>query len=264
MPFDIVYQNDFSAPLGAEWFSYNGRSRPAVPPAGGTPRTRSCRAARLVLRGLRQPDGSYHTAGVSLPHVNVTYGRVRFRGRFDKGLGLKMCALLWPAAGFQPPEIDFAESRTEDADRTTMCMTLHYPPTSGYAIRHEIALDFSQWHTWGVTWMPGHLSCTVDNRPGPSSRTPTLGQGRGSDDADALRNSDHDGVARQGEAGRDDAARGQPAHRRRDGLELRGLKQLYQVQVFQAISRSSAGTASGSTRVSAAGASERRKSTTPA
>jgi hypothetical protein len=96
--------------------------------------------------------------------MNVTYGRVRFRGRFDKGLGLKMCALLWPAAGFQPPEIDFAESRTEDADRTTMCMTLHYPPTGGYAIRHEIALDFSQWHTWGVTWIPGHLSCTVDNR----------------------------------------------------------------------------------------------------
>jgi beta-glucanase (GH16 family) len=101
---------------------------------------------------------------VSLPNLNLTYCRVRFRGRFDKGRGLKMCALLWPETGFQPPEIDFAESRTEDGERTTMCMTLHYPPKAGAAMRAEIGRDFSQWHTWGVTWTPGRLSCTVDGR----------------------------------------------------------------------------------------------------
>jgi len=161
MPFALVYENDFSAPLGAEWFRYNG-----IPACCPTSRWDAANAVvhngRLVLRGLRQPGGAYRTAGVSLPRLNLTYGRVRLRARFDKGLGLKMCALLWPQAGFQPPEIDFAESRTEDAERTTMCMTLHYPPAAGSAIRHEIRKDFSLWHEWGVTWMPGHLSCTVD------------------------------------------------------------------------------------------------------
>ena len=259
----IVYQNDFSAPLGAEWFRYNG-----VPACCPTSRWDAANAVvqggRLVLRGLRQPDGTYHTAGVSLPHVNVTYGRVRFRGRFDKGLGLKMCALLWPAAGFQPPEIDFAESRTEDADRTTMCMTL--------ALSADKRLCDPSRDRTGLLAV-AHMGSHVD--PWPSElhggqqnmgrhRGRQLWQGRGSDDADALRNSDHDGVARQGEAGRDDPARGQPAHRRRHRLEIQGLKHLYRVQVFHAISRSSSGTASGSTRVRAAGASERRKSTTPA
>ena len=139
MPYDIVYQNDFSAPLGAEWFRYNG-----VPACCPTSRWDAANAVvqggRLVLRGLRQPDGSYHTAGVSLPHVNLTYGRVRFRARFDKGVGLKMCALLWPAAGFQPPEIDFAESHTEDTERTTMCHDAPLPAhTPAAALRHEIA-----------------------------------------------------------------------------------------------------------------------------
>jgi glycosyl hydrolase family 16 len=163
MTFELLYDNDFSAPLGSEWVRYNG-----VPACCPTSRWDEANAVvrdgKLVLRGLRQPDGTYRTAGVALAHLNMTYGRVRFRGRFDKGLGLKMCALLWPQTGFEPPEIDFAESRTEDTERTTMCMTLHYPPKRGDAIRDEIKKDFSQWHTWGLTWMPGHLSCTVDGK----------------------------------------------------------------------------------------------------
>jgi beta-glucanase (GH16 family) len=175
MAFVLVYENDFSAPLGAEWLRYNGVPA-CCPTSKWDAENAVVKNGRLVLRGLRQPDGSYHTAGVSLPHLNLTYGRVRFRGRFDKGLGLQMCALLWPQTGFQPPEIDFAESRTEDADRTTMCMTLHYPPTAGQAIRHEIRTDFSHWHTWGVTWMPGHLSCTVDGTTWAVIDEATLGK----------------------------------------------------------------------------------------
>jgi hypothetical protein len=175
MTFELAYDNDFSAPLGSEWVRYNG-----VPACCPTSRWDAANAVvqngRLVLRGLRQPDGTYRTAGVALSRLNMTYGRVRFRGRFDKGLGLKMCALLWPQTGFEPPEIDFAESRTEDADRTTMCMTLHYPPRRGDAIRDEIKKDFSQWHTWGLTWMPGHLSCTVDGKTWSVIEDDTVGK----------------------------------------------------------------------------------------
>jgi hypothetical protein len=175
MAFELVYDNQFSAPLGSEWVRYNGI--PACCPTSKWDKENAVvQNGKLVLRGLRQPGGTYHTAGVSLPHLNMTYGRVRFRGRFDKGLGLKMCALLWPQTGFEPPEIDFAESRTEDAERTTMCMTLHYPPTAGDAIRGELKTDFSQWHTWGLTWMPGHLSCTVDGKTWKVIEDATVGK----------------------------------------------------------------------------------------
>ena len=163
MAFELVYENDFSAPLGAEWYRYKGVPA-CCPTSKWDEQNAVVKSGNLVLRGLRQADGSYHTAGVSLPHLNLTYGRVRLRARFDRGVGLKMCALLWPQAGFQPPEIDFAESHTEDTERTTMTMTLHYPPTAGAALRHEIPMDFSKWHEWGVTWLPGHLSCTVDGK----------------------------------------------------------------------------------------------------
>ena len=175
MTFELAYDNRFSAPLGSEWVRYNGI--PACCPTSKWDQENAVvQNGKLVLRGLRQPDGAYHTAGVALPHLNMTYGRVRFRGRFDRGLGLKMCALLWPETGFEPPEIDFAESRTEDAERTTMCMTLHYPPIAGAAIRDEIKKDFSQWHTWGVTWMPGHLSCTVDGKTWTVIEDATVGK----------------------------------------------------------------------------------------
>ena len=175
MTFELLYDNDFSAPLGSEWVRYNGV--PACCPTSRWDRANAVvQEGKLVLRGLRQPDGTYRTAGVALSGLNMTYGRVRFRGRLDKGLGLKMCALLWPQTGFEPPEIDFAESRTEDAERTTMCMTLHYPPKRGDAIRDEIKKDFSQWHTWGLTWMPGHLSCTVDGKTWSVIEDDTVGK----------------------------------------------------------------------------------------
>lgn len=163
MTLSLVYDNEFAEPLGNEWTLYNGI--PACCPTSKWDRANAVvQDGTLVLRGLRQPDGTYHTAGASLPHLNLTYGRWRFRGRFDKGVGLKMCALLWPAEGFQPPEIDFAESRTEDAERTVMTATLHYPPVRNQMIHSQVSVDFSKWHTWGVTWLPGKINYTLDGR----------------------------------------------------------------------------------------------------
>src|SRR4249920_2447667 len=102
MTFELVYDADFSAPLGSEWVRYNG-----IPACCPTSRWDAENAVvhdgKLVLRGLRQSDGTYHTAGVALPDLNMTYGRVRLRSRFDKGRDLKMSALLWPQTGFEPP-----------------------------------------------------------------------------------------------------------------------------------------------------------------
>jgi len=164
MTFTLEYENQFDAPLGSEWTRYNGV--PACCPTSLWVRENVVvQNGELQLRGLRQPGSDvFHTAGVSLPHLDLTYGRWRIRSRFDKGVGLKQCALLWPAEGFQPPEIDFAESNTNDGERTRMTATLHYPPVRNDMIHNSVAVDFSEWHTWGVTWRPGVIGYTLDGK----------------------------------------------------------------------------------------------------
>jgi len=69
MAFELVYENDFSAPLGAEWYRYKGVPA-CCPTSKWDEQNAVVKSGNLVLRGLRQPDGSYHTAGVSLPSVH--------------------------------------------------------------------------------------------------------------------------------------------------------------------------------------------------
>ena len=164
VPFTLVYTNTFNAPLGKEWNVYGGV--PACCPSSLWVKSNAVVAnGELQLQGRRELNSNvYTTAGVSLARLNLTYGRWQIRSRFDKGLGLKQCALLWPAEGFQPPEIDFAESKTSDAERTEMTATLHYPPIRNQMIHSKTQVDFSQWHTWGVTWRPGIISYTLDGK----------------------------------------------------------------------------------------------------
>ncbi len=164
MTFTLVYKNDFEADLGKEWTRYGGI--PACCPSSLWVKEQAVVVdGTLLLRGLRKPGtDTFTTAGCSLRHLNLTYGRWNIRCKFDKGVGLKMCALLWPDEGFQPPEIDFAESKTSDGERTVMTSTLHYPPIRNQVIQSKVSADFSEWHTWGVTWRPGILSFTLDGK----------------------------------------------------------------------------------------------------
>lgn len=162
--FRLVQDSEFNgSTLGSKWTVYDGRPRCCQ--SSWVPGHASVAAGRLLLDATK---ANMRSAGVSLRHQNLTYGRWHVRMRMDAGLGVKMCALLWPESGW-PPEIDFAESDSSDAARTQLSSTLHYG-AGNTEIRHHLAIDFTRWHTYGVTWMPGLIRYTVDGRTWASVR----------------------------------------------------------------------------------------------
>jgi Glycosyl hydrolases family 16 len=157
-PFTLVQDSEFNGTtLGSRWTVYDGKPRCCE--STWAPGHARVSGGRLLLDATK---ATMRSAGVSLRHLNLTYGRWHVRMRMDAGLGIKMCALLWPQAGW-PPEIDFAESDSADAARTQLSSTLHYG-ASNTQIRHHLAIDFTRWHTYGVTWTPGLVRYTVDGR----------------------------------------------------------------------------------------------------
>jgi beta-glucanase (GH16 family) len=162
--FALIQDSEFSGTtLGSKWTVYNGS--PACCQSTWARSHAVVRGGRLVLEATKADMTS---AGVSLGHLNFLYGRVHVRMRMDPGVGIKMCALLWPQTGW-PPEIDFAESSSSDALRAQISSTLHYG-ASNTQIRTHLAIDFTHWHTFGVTWTPGLIRYTVDGRTWATTR----------------------------------------------------------------------------------------------
>jgi beta-glucanase (GH16 family) len=119
----------------------------------------------LVISGYRDSvfGGAWVTGGVSSsPGLKQTYGKYLVRMRMDSGVGISHIVLLWPADNSWPPEIDFSEDNGHN--RSTNYGTLHYGPTNTQ-IQNQVAVDMTQWHTFGVEWTPGKLVYTLDGQP---------------------------------------------------------------------------------------------------
>jgi beta-glucanase (GH16 family) len=116
----------------------------------------------LTIDASQDPSTDRWTSGgISMGRsLNQTYGAWSFRFRMDPGVGVKMCALLWPRQGW-PPEIDFAESSSADANRRGLSSTLHYGSSNSMLHRH-LAVDYSAWHTMAVRWTPRRISYRLD------------------------------------------------------------------------------------------------------
>ena len=96
------------------------------------------------------------------------------RFRIDKGAGVAGIALLWPSDEPWPPEIDFAEDGGGNRTKTTA--TLHYGADNSQ-IQASVVADFSQWHTVGVEWTPGHLAYTLDGAVWATMDNPNVPSG---------------------------------------------------------------------------------------
>jgi beta-glucanase (GH16 family) len=122
---------------------------------------------KLTLLGYKDPayGNRFVTAGVSTAHGFVqTYGKYRVRFRMDAGRGIAHAIMLWPANNVWPPEIDFSEDNGV-TPRSLLTTTLHYstPTKSNVMVHRATPVDFSQWHTLGVEWMPGKVTYTLDS-----------------------------------------------------------------------------------------------------
>jgi beta-glucanase (GH16 family) len=115
-----------------------------------------------MLNILTSQDPAFNnewvTGGVCLCGIaGQTYGAYFVRSRMT-GAGPTGVELLWPDANVWPPEIDFNE--TYGATSGTSA-TVHYTSANSQ-IQRTVAVNMTQWHTWGVIWTPTSITYTVD------------------------------------------------------------------------------------------------------
>jgi beta-glucanase (GH16 family) len=83
--------------------------------------------------------------------------------RRDAGVGISHALVLWPSNQVWPPEVDFSEDNA--TDQKTNYATLHYGTAgSPLDVSSHLAVDLTQWHTWGVEWTPGSIVYTLDGK----------------------------------------------------------------------------------------------------
>jgi beta-glucanase (GH16 family) len=148
------------------WAPYTGQ--PGGDPGGWwEPSHAVVRGGALNLETYRDPrvGGRWVSGGVSSARgLEQRYGMYLVRFRMDAGRGVAGVLLLWPQAPRWPPEIDFAETGGERADRSDISATLHYAP-GDQTIARTVHGDFTKWHVAGVEWTPRRLVYTLDGRP---------------------------------------------------------------------------------------------------
>jgi hypothetical protein len=165
-----TFADDFNGDdLSQRWYLYN--SQPSGDPGGFfLPSHVSQNLGKLIINGSKAqtPNGViYATGGISNSKVlSQVYGKFDIRFRMDAGYGINFVLLLWPTDDSWPPEINIAED--DGLSRSLLTSTLHYRNQAGvhdvFTDKIEGQIDFTQWHTVGVEWTPGHLKYFIDGR----------------------------------------------------------------------------------------------------
>jgi hypothetical protein len=120
---------------------------------------------QLVVSSTRHADGHWTAGGLNmlLKGNSITYGRVEFDARFEKGQGTGAAILLWPTSNdIWPPEIDMIEVPRGNRDQINF--TNHWPGPAGENLAQSISvsLDASQWHHYQLDWTPDALEFFID------------------------------------------------------------------------------------------------------
>jgi beta-glucanase (GH16 family) len=160
-----VFADDFGgSTLNSDWFTYEGQ--PSGDAAGYfSPNQVTVGGGLLNIAGSRDPSRGniYVTGGVSNRATAAqVYGKYEVRFRMDLGRGVAYALLLWPHTNVYPPEIDFAEDN--GTNRRTNYASVHTSDGSP-TLEHTVAGNFTQWHTAGMEWTPGHIVTTLDGKP---------------------------------------------------------------------------------------------------
>ena len=158
--YQLTYVSDFSGTsLPPTWNVFDGA--PSGDPGGLWASSHVVVGhGMLQLNAWQDPahGGRWVTGGLcqcGLPH---TYGAFFVRSRLT-GPGATQVESLWPAVGW-PPEVDFNETF---GGATSSMATAHFTASNSQT-HSTIAIDMTQWHTWGVVWTPTSLTYTVDGR----------------------------------------------------------------------------------------------------
>ena len=157
--YDQTYVTDFTgAALPTGWSTFSG-----VP--GGDAGTQFAPSQVSVANGEMKLTASFSssanewlTGGTCLCSVAQEYGAYFVRSRMT-GPGPTVAELLWPQGNSSwPPEVDFNE--TYGGTSGSMA-TVHFG-ANNLVDHRRLAIDMTQWHTWGVVWTPTSLTYVVD------------------------------------------------------------------------------------------------------
>ena len=157
-----IYCDDFRGPsVGQGWLRFNGQPS-GDPGAMFLPSHVSQYGGLLSLNTYRDAanGGSWATGGVCQCARHQTYGAYFVRSEVT-GSGDDNDQLLWPAQHVWPPEVDFNETTAASTSQTASYV--HYN-SDNQQIAHEVSVNLTRWHTWGVIWMPGSVTFTIDGR----------------------------------------------------------------------------------------------------
>ena len=156
-----TYVTDFGgSTLPSGWDIFTG-----VP--GGDPGAQWASNHVTVANGMLQlntfRDAAYNNSwvagGVCQCGLGQTYRAYFVRSRLT-GPGPTGVQLLWPVANVWPPEIDFNETGGTTGSTSA---TVHWSSANSQE-QHNLTIDMTQWHTWGVIWTPTSITYTVDGR----------------------------------------------------------------------------------------------------
>jgi hypothetical protein len=156
----LSYVNNFANDkLPTGWYLFTGQP-------GGDPGAQFAGSHVVISGGLLQlntyKDPAFHnevvTGGLCQCGLARTYGAYFVRSRVT-GPGPNDGELLWPKVGW-PPEIDFNENGGNVLGTSA---TLHFAHHN-QIIQSLLAINMTEWHTWGVIWTPHLVSYVVDGR----------------------------------------------------------------------------------------------------
>jgi beta-glucanase (GH16 family) len=113
--------------------------------SGGTPKTYPWRSGMVT---------TYNS-------FDFTYGYIQVTAQVPKGDGFWPALWLLPQTMAWPPEIDFAEGL--GSDTFSNACTFHSTTSGQHQGIYQSPTDLSAgWHTYGLLWEPGSLTCYVD------------------------------------------------------------------------------------------------------
>jgi len=153
------YCDDFRGPrLSLGWGKFAGNPS-GNPGAMFLPSHVSQTGGILTISTYRDAanGGNWATGGVCECAIAQTYGAYFVRSEITGG-GVDNDEMLWPAQHVWPPEVDFNET-TAGTHQTDSFVHYH---ADNEQIAHQISIDLTKWHTWGVVWTPSQVIFTID------------------------------------------------------------------------------------------------------
>lgn len=137
--------------------------------AASSPRGPKDRALNIVHDGVltervTQVNGVWTGSGFCLCRATTgLYGKYQLRFRYvTPAVGTKVVALLWPADGGWPPEVDFTEFDAANPAHNTL--TNHYDSPTSMTHGSYPNVDWTAWHTVALWWTPAALTFRLDGR----------------------------------------------------------------------------------------------------